>query len=82
MSPNTALVASLRSAQIRLPFLAGAWFKQAKRVVERAPLVRDRADWDVVQQFTRAGKLVELEYQGHRFYMRALPSRRPQKIQR
>jgi wyosine [tRNA(Phe)-imidazoG37] synthetase (radical SAM superfamily) len=38
-------------------------------------LARDRAGWEVVQELTRAGKLVELEYRGHRFYMRKLPGR-------
>ena len=40
-------------------------------------LARDRADWRVVEELIHAGKLVELEYSGHRFYMRALPSRSP-----
>ncbi|AEK72759.1 hypothetical protein GQS_04290 [Thermococcus sp. 4557] len=34
------------------------------------------ADWDVVEGLIRDGKLIELEYGGRRFYMRALPSRR------
>ncbi|CAD5243710.1 radical SAM protein [Thermococcus camini] len=34
------------------------------------------ADWDVVERLLRDGKLIELEYRGRRFYMRALPSRR------
>ncbi|QDA30904.1 radical SAM protein [Thermococcus indicus] len=34
------------------------------------------ADWDVVEELLRDGKLIELEYGGRRFYMRALPSRR------
>jgi len=42
-------------------------------------LTRDRADWKVVEELIHAGKLVELEYSGHRFYMRALPSRSPGK---
>ena len=42
-------------------------------------LARDRADWRVVEELIHAGKLVELEYSGYRFYMRALPSRSPRK---
>ena len=42
-------------------------------------LARDRADWRVVEELIHARKLVELEYSGHRFYMRALPSRSPRK---
>ncbi|NJE62242.1 radical SAM protein [Thermococcus sp. 21S7] len=34
------------------------------------------AGWDVVEGLIRDGKLIELEYGGRRFYMRALPSRR------
>ncbi|NJE01657.1 radical SAM protein [Thermococcus sp. JdF3] len=34
------------------------------------------AGWDVVEGLLRNGKLIELEYGGRRFYMRALPSRR------
>ena len=48
----------------------------------RQLLARDRADWDVVRELVHAGKLVELEYSGHRFYMRALPSRSPRKRSR
>ncbi|MBW1936924.1 MAG: hypothetical protein JRI84_15505 [Deltaproteobacteria bacterium] len=49
-----------------------------ERAIEEL-LARDRADWDVVRELVHAGKLVELEYSGHRFYMRALPSRSPRK---
>jgi len=42
-------------------------------------LARDRADWKAVEELIHAGELVELEYSGHRFYMRALPSRSPRK---
>lgn len=38
-------------------------------------LEKDGADWDVVQELLRAGKLVELEYSGHRFYIRTLSGR-------
>jgi wyosine [tRNA(Phe)-imidazoG37] synthetase (radical SAM superfamily) len=34
------------------------------------------ADWETVERLIREGKLIELEYGGKRFYMRALPSRR------
>ncbi len=40
-------------------------------------LERDGADWGVVEGLIRTGNLVELAYQGYRFYMRALPGRRP-----
>ena len=31
------------------------------------------ANWDVVEKLVNEGKLVELEYEGKRFYMRKLP---------
>ena len=34
------------------------------------------AGWETVERLIREGKLIELEYGGKRFYMRALPSRR------
>ncbi|AFL94703.1 hypothetical protein CL1_0495 [Thermococcus cleftensis] len=34
------------------------------------------AGWETVERLIREGKLIELEYDGKRFYMRALPSRR------
>jgi len=41
----------------------------------RELLARDGASWDVVEGLLRAGKLVELEYGSHRFYLRKLPQR-------
>ncbi|ASJ08693.1 radical SAM protein [Thermococcus siculi] len=34
------------------------------------------ADWDVIEKLLEEGRIIELEYGGRRFYMRALPSRR------
>ena len=42
----------------------------------RELLRRSNADWSRVEKLLREGKLIELEYRGKRFYMRALPSRR------
>ncbi len=39
-------------------------------------LERNGASWDVVERMIREGKLIRLEYAGHTFYMRALPTRR------
>ena len=39
-------------------------------------LRKANADWDVVEKLLREGRLIELEYRGRKFYMRALPSRR------
>ena len=36
-------------------------------------LRKARAGWDVVRELVEGGKLVELEYEGGRFYMRKLP---------
>ncbi len=33
-------------------------------------------DWSVVNDLIKKGKLIELEFEGHKFYMRRLPSRR------
>ncbi|MDY0392931.1 MAG: radical SAM protein [Candidatus Bipolaricaulis sp.] len=38
-------------------------------------LARDRADWEVVRRLLAEGKLVELTYQGERFYLRKLSGR-------
>ena len=38
----------------------------------RKLLARDGADWSVVEDLLQEGKLVELEYRGHRFFLRAL----------
>ncbi|MBC7169890.1 radical SAM protein [Candidatus Bipolaricaulota bacterium] len=40
-------------------------------------LKRDGAGWEVVEERIRAGQLVELPYEGHPFYLRALPARFP-----
>jgi wyosine [tRNA(Phe)-imidazoG37] synthetase (radical SAM superfamily) len=34
------------------------------------------ADWHVIERLLREDKLIELEYEGNRYYMRRLPSRR------
>ncbi len=39
-------------------------------------LRKANADWDVVEKLLGEGRLIELEYRGRKFYMRALPSRR------
>jgi wyosine [tRNA(Phe)-imidazoG37] synthetase (radical SAM superfamily) len=39
-------------------------------------LKKANADWRFIEEFLREGKLVELEYEGNRYYMRKLPSRR------
>lgn len=38
-------------------------------------LTRDGATWDVPARLISLGKLVELDYEGHQFFMRRLPSR-------
>jgi wyosine [tRNA(Phe)-imidazoG37] synthetase (radical SAM superfamily) len=40
----------------------------------RELLARDGASWEVVERLIASGELVEREYQGHRFYLRRLPS--------
>jgi wyosine [tRNA(Phe)-imidazoG37] synthetase (radical SAM superfamily) len=39
-------------------------------------LMKANADWRFIEELLREGKLVELEYEGNRYYMRKLPSRR------
>ncbi len=39
-------------------------------------LSRTGSSWDVVERMIREGKLIRLEYAGHTFYMRALPTRK------
>jgi wyosine [tRNA(Phe)-imidazoG37] synthetase (radical SAM superfamily) len=39
-------------------------------------LAKANADWRFIEDLLREGKLVELEYEGNRYYMRKLPSRR------
>ena len=39
-------------------------------------LTKANADWHFIEELLREGKLVELEYEGNRYYMRKLPSRR------
>jgi len=39
-------------------------------------LRKANADWHFIEEFMREDKLVELEYEGKRYYMRKLPSRR------
>ncbi|ASJ01155.1 radical SAM protein [Thermococcus gorgonarius] len=43
----------------------------------RELLKKASADWGVVERLLREGKLIELEYNGKRFYMRRLKSREP-----
>lgn len=38
-------------------------------------LKKANASWEVVEKLLDEGKLIELEYEGHRYYMRKLPSR-------
>lgn len=39
-------------------------------------LKKANRDWSVVHNLIKRGKLIELEFEGHKFYMRKLPSRR------
>ena len=39
-------------------------------------LEKTGANWDIVEELIAQGKLVKLEYQGKRYYMRKIPSRR------
>jgi wyosine [tRNA(Phe)-imidazoG37] synthetase (radical SAM superfamily) len=39
-------------------------------------LAKANADWRLIEELLLEGRLVELEYQGNRYYMRKLPSRR------
>lgn len=39
-------------------------------------LKKANSDWSVVQNLIEKGKLIELEFEGHKFYMRKPPSRR------
>ncbi len=39
-------------------------------------LKKANSDWSVVHGLIKKGKLIELEFEGHKFYMRKLPSRR------
>jgi hypothetical protein len=41
----------------------------------RELLRKANADWSVVEKLINEGKLIELEYNGRRFYMRKLRSR-------
>ena len=43
----------------------------AKKFLEKA-----ETHWDVINELIKEGKLIELEYEGHKFYMRKLPTRR------
>jgi wyosine [tRNA(Phe)-imidazoG37] synthetase (radical SAM superfamily) len=43
----------------------------------RAFLTRAGADWPAVHTLIAQGQLIEIEYQGHRFYMRKLERERP-----
>ena len=40
----------------------------------RELLARDGASWEMVERLISAGDLIELEYRGHRFYLRRLPT--------
>jgi len=42
-------------------------------------LMKANADWRLIEELLREGKLVELAYEGNRYYMRKLPSRREDK---
>ena len=46
-----------------------------REAVERL-LDKTGVGWEVIERLIGEGKLVEMEYQGNRFYMRRLPSRR------
>jgi hypothetical protein len=39
-------------------------------------LHRARAGWSVVQQLIRRGELVESEYEGRKFFIRAFPKKK------
>ena len=39
-------------------------------------LLQAKADWSIIEQLLKQGRLIELNYQKKRFYMRRLPSRR------
>lgn len=38
-------------------------------------LRKANAGWEIVEKLLEEGKLIEIEYEGHRYYMRKLPSR-------
>jgi wyosine [tRNA(Phe)-imidazoG37] synthetase (radical SAM superfamily) len=46
-----------------------------KEAVE-AVLKKDRTNWRVIEKLLEENKLIELEYEGNKYYMRKLPSRR------
>lgn len=46
-----------------------------REAVERL-LDKTGVGWEVIERLIGEGKLVEMEYQGNRFYMRKLPTRR------
>jgi hypothetical protein len=39
-------------------------------------LRKANADWELVEKLIRDGKLIQISYEGHDFYMRKLPSRK------
>ncbi|MHA1505728.1 MAG: radical SAM protein [Candidatus Asgardarchaeia archaeon] len=39
-------------------------------------LRKANADWSLIERMVQEGKLIELEYEGHKYYMRKLPSRK------
>ena len=43
----------------------------------RELLKKSNARWKVVDNLLRDGRLIELEYEGHKYYMRSIPSRSP-----
>ena len=48
----------------------------------RELLDRSNASWEEVERLIQRGLLVELEYGGHRFYMRRISSRNPQTMRK
>ncbi|MHA1626299.1 MAG: radical SAM protein [Candidatus Asgardarchaeia archaeon] len=39
-------------------------------------LRKANADWSLIEEMVNEGKLIELEYEGHKYYMRKLPGRK------
>ena len=69
---NSKLRASTR---LLLFWLCRSSAPMRKEAVE-AFLKKDCANWHVVEKLLEENKLIELEYEGNKYYIRKLPSRR------
>lgn len=69
---RNAFAASGNATQDLLSFTA---VHPMREEAVRELLAKDNASWNVVEDLMRAAALVELEYGGHRFYLRVLLSR-------